>query len=120
MTISLCDRVENTVGKEENAGDQHFLLFPQCFPKPSSSGSLKVRIFPFFHNVFKSSLYLEGQSLITCRRSLLKTLWKLLVTSILSFYQNVFYTPTEKFQFVSHFEFVFCLTNKVYNKERNE
>ena len=28
MTISLCDRVENTVGKEENAGYQHFFLFP--------------------------------------------------------------------------------------------
>ena len=23
--------LENTVGKEENAGKQHFLLFPQCF-----------------------------------------------------------------------------------------
>ena len=22
---------ENIVGKEENAGNQHFLLFPQCF-----------------------------------------------------------------------------------------
>ena len=44
MTISLCDRVENTVRKEENAGYQHFLLFPQCFPKPSLSGSLKVGI----------------------------------------------------------------------------
>ena len=43
-TISLCDRVENTVGKEENGGYQHFLLFPQCFPKPSSLGSLKVGI----------------------------------------------------------------------------
>ena len=32
VTISLCDRAENTVGKEENAGYQHFLLFPQCFP----------------------------------------------------------------------------------------
>ena len=41
MTISLYDRVESTVGKEENAGYQHFLLFPQCFPKPSSLGSLK-------------------------------------------------------------------------------
>ena len=45
MMISLFDRVENTVGKGENAGYQHFLLFPQCFPKPSSfKGSLKVRI----------------------------------------------------------------------------
>ena len=37
MMISLNDRVENTVGKGENAGYQHFLLFQQCFPKPSSS-----------------------------------------------------------------------------------
>ena len=35
MKISLFDRVENTVGKGENAGYQHFLLFPQCFSKPS-------------------------------------------------------------------------------------
>ena len=34
--ISLSDGVENTVGKGENAGYQHFLLFPQRFPKPSS------------------------------------------------------------------------------------
>ena len=32
--LSLFHRVENTVGKGENAGNQHFLLFPQCFPKP--------------------------------------------------------------------------------------
>ena len=25
------ERVENTVGKGENAAYQHFLLFPQCF-----------------------------------------------------------------------------------------
>ena len=42
--ISLLDRVENTVGKEENAGYQHFLLFLQCFLKLSSLGSLKVGI----------------------------------------------------------------------------
>ena len=44
MTIPLFDRVENGVGKGENAGYQHFLLFPQCFLKPSSLGLLKVRI----------------------------------------------------------------------------
>ena len=43
MMISLTDRVENTVGKEENAGHQHFLLFLQRFPKPSVE-SLKVGI----------------------------------------------------------------------------
>ena len=44
MKISFFDRVENTVGKGENAGNQHFLLFPQCFSKPSCEGSLKVKI----------------------------------------------------------------------------
>ena len=37
-------RVENIMGKEEHAGYQHFLLFPQYFQKRSVSGSLKVRI----------------------------------------------------------------------------
>ena len=32
----VLERVENTVGKEENAGYQHFFLFPQCFLKASS------------------------------------------------------------------------------------
>ena len=44
MTIPLFDRVENTVGKGENAGYQHFLLFPKCFPKPPSSWLLQVGI----------------------------------------------------------------------------
>ena len=44
IMISLLDRVENTVGKGENAGYQHCLLFPQCFPKLSSLVSLKVGI----------------------------------------------------------------------------
>ena len=36
--------IENIVEKEENAGHQHFLLFPQCFQNTFFSGSLKVRI----------------------------------------------------------------------------
>ena len=37
--LMICDsnRVENIVGKGENAGYQHFLLFPQCFQRSSSS-----------------------------------------------------------------------------------
>ena len=31
--IFVFDRVENIVGNRENAGYQHFLLFPQCFQK---------------------------------------------------------------------------------------
>ena len=37
-------RVENIVEKGENAGYQHFLLFPHCFQKASFSRSLKVGI----------------------------------------------------------------------------
>ena len=37
-------RVENILGKAENAGYQHFLLLSKCFQKPPSSGSLKVGI----------------------------------------------------------------------------
>ena len=44
MTISLFDTIENTVGKGENAGDQHFLLYLLCFPTPFSLGSLKAGI----------------------------------------------------------------------------
>ena len=36
--ISPSDRVENIVGKGENAGYQHFLPFPQCLQKPSLQG----------------------------------------------------------------------------------
>ena len=31
MMISVFYMVENIVGKGENAGYQHFLLFPRCF-----------------------------------------------------------------------------------------
>ena len=34
-------KVENMVGKGENAGFQHFLLFPQCFQKASFLGVVK-------------------------------------------------------------------------------
>ena len=33
MTKLVLDRTENIVGKAENAGFQHFLLFPQYFLK---------------------------------------------------------------------------------------
>ena len=41
--IFVFDRVENIVGIGENAGHQHFLLFPQCFQKAFCSGLLKGR-----------------------------------------------------------------------------
>ena len=40
----VSERIENILGKGENAGYQHFLLFPKCFQKPPSLESLKVGI----------------------------------------------------------------------------
>ena len=40
----LFDRPENIVVKGENTGNQHFLLFPQCFQKAPSSGFEKFGI----------------------------------------------------------------------------
>ena len=43
MIIFVFDSVENILGKGENAGYQHFLLFPQCFQKASFLGVVKSR-----------------------------------------------------------------------------
>ena len=44
MTKFVLDWVENIVGKRENTGYRHFLLFPQCFQKQTLSRLLKVVI----------------------------------------------------------------------------
>ena len=44
MAKFLLDKIENFVGKEENAGYQHFLFLPQCFQMPFFTGPLKVWI----------------------------------------------------------------------------
>ena len=38
MAKFVLDKKEDIVGKEENTGNQHFLLFLQCFQKAFSSG----------------------------------------------------------------------------------
>ena len=43
MMVSSFDRVENTVGKGENAGYQHFLLFPTVFSNAFFFRVLKSR-----------------------------------------------------------------------------
>ena len=40
----VSERAKNNMGKGENAGYHHFLLFQQCFEQPSLSGSLKLYI----------------------------------------------------------------------------
>ena len=44
MMICVTDWLENIMGKGENAGYQHFLLFPQCFRKTAFPVSFKVGI----------------------------------------------------------------------------
>ena len=43
MAKFVCDRAENIVGKGEDAGYHHFLLFPQCFQKMSFCRVVKMR-----------------------------------------------------------------------------
>ena len=45
MMICITDWAENIVGKGENAGCQHFLLFQQCFQKAPFPGSLKSGLY---------------------------------------------------------------------------
>ena len=42
MIISVFNRLENIVGKGENAGYQHCLLFSQCFQTSSFTDSVNV------------------------------------------------------------------------------
>jgi hypothetical protein len=44
MMICVTDWEDNIMRKGENAGYQHFPLFPQCFQKASFSGSSEVGI----------------------------------------------------------------------------
>ena len=37
LMISILDRIEHVVGKGENAGYKHFVLFPRCFQMASFS-----------------------------------------------------------------------------------
>ena len=55
MIISVFDRVENFVGKGENAGYQHFLLFKQCFEKAAFPDTLKGVIVWEWVNASQSS-----------------------------------------------------------------
>ena len=44
ISVFFFDRIENILGKGENAGDQHFLLFPESFQKAAFFGPWKPGI----------------------------------------------------------------------------
>ena len=99
--------VENIVGKGENAGYQHFLLFPQCFQKSFSYGVVKGRDCVVRVNPFPNKPYFSR----VCSTSLLKTLWrneKLLLTINFSFPHNVFYHLEEHYTIIIKFKVVVC------------
>ena len=82
-----------TVGKGENAGNQHFLLSHSISPLSFNSFPNKPRF------------------LRVCSTSLLKTLWekdKLLITSNFSFPLSVFYPFGELFDMFIKIEIIVC------------
>ena len=42
--LKFSHNLENIAGKGENAGYQHFLLYPQCFPKDSYFVKTRARM----------------------------------------------------------------------------
>ena len=96
------------MGNRENAGDQYFLNFPNCFQNASFSRSLQGgiswgRVNPFPNKPWFSRVY---------STSLLKTQWekeKLLVTSKFSFPHSVFCPFGELSATFIKFEIVVCL-----------
>ena len=61
MIVSVFYRVENTVGKGEIASYEHFLLFPQCFQKPSFPDPSKgVIVWEWVKHIYKSHVLAKG------------------------------------------------------------
>ena len=86
VLANLMDKTfKNIVGNVENAGSQHFLPFPQCFP----SNKRQNHLFTFFQR--SPGFYVSAvQVLKTLREKK-----KLLITSNFSFSHSVFYLDGE-------------------------
>ena len=87
--------VENIVGKGKNAGNRHFLLFPQTFQMFSFLEVLKVAIVwywvkPIPHNSIFTALEKKAFENIVGTR-------KMLVISSFSFSHNILYPCPNKF-----------------------
>ena len=65
ISISLI-RVQNIVGKGENASYQQFLIFPYCFAKPFSCRLLKIKIVwqDLINKAWENNLE-EGENAVT-------------------------------------------------------
>ena len=56
----VSERIEIILGKGENAGNQHFLLFPKCFQKPPSQELLKFGIVRLRFNPLPDDKFLDS------------------------------------------------------------
>ena len=90
-------REEKIVGKGENAGYQHFLLFTQCFQKdsPTNFGLCGSRVNQKFY------WFSERSQVKTWCKDV-----KMLVTSIFSSSHNFVYPIKEKLLHLRHIEIV--------------
>ena len=115
---------KSMVGKGENAGDQHFLLFPKCFllfDRQISSFELdlicRLQLVSTLTSLTSLTLSLISPGFLhVCGTSLLKTLWKnkkLLITSNFSFSHSVFYPFGELSPIFIRYEIVVCKLFKV-------
>ena len=96
---------ENIVGIGENAGNQHFLLFPKCFsPHPKINFYFSVTLILLSAIPF----HLE-QSKILLFGKYLREKEKMLVTSIFSLSLNGFHPIKETSHHLIHFENAFNL-----------
>ena len=63
MVNFLSEQIENIVGKGENADNQHFFPFPQCFPKAPVFGPLEAASVSI-HQPFSKAFCLFLQDLV--------------------------------------------------------
>ena len=107
MVRFVVDWIENIVGKGENAGYQHFLLFSLCFQTASSSGSWNTGF--FCKELILSTIYIHFNKLK--EKNLRKILWKnvkLLKMSNFTFFHKIFYAISILKSFDSHISVVVC------------
>ena len=89
-------RVDNIVGKRENAGNKHFWLFPQYFLKVSYTGSVIIAIVRYMLRVKVRHLYhiiiFHTAKKLICFKNISKVVnsKKEYVLRFVGFYQQIF------------------------------
>ena len=103
LTTLIEKAFENTAEKGENAGNQHFLLFPQCFQHFLN----QISMFNILSSVNAFNLNHSKLFSFSKELSYIFILEKLLITS--NFFSHcVFYLFGELFAIFVKFEFVVC------------